>query len=358
MNPALTTGAAVLTLAALLALTHVPLGTWIHRVFTDEQDWRVERLVYRARRGRPPHRAALDRLRGLRRRPSRWSRSSACSCSSRCRAGCRGRSAGRWTGTPPSTPPSRSCRTRTGSRMPVRPAPATRCSPPGLTVQNFVSAAVGLAVAIALVRGLARHSTDRLGNFWVDLVRGIVRILLPMAVVAAVVLLVGGVIQNLADPTSITTVTGGTRSCRAGRSPRRRRSRSSAPTAAASSTPTPPTRSRTPTPGPTCSRSSCCSSSRSRCPYAYGRMVGSRRQGLVATATMAGLLVTSMGLAAGPSYSAAGGPLGSMEGKEQRFGIAWSSTLRRRHHGHLHRRGQLDARQLQRRSAGRCRCRT
>ncbi len=47
MNPVLTTGAAVLTLAVLLALTHVPLGTWIHRVFTDEQDWRVERLVYR-----------------------------------------------------------------------------------------------------------------------------------------------------------------------------------------------------------------------------------------------------------------------------------------------------------------------
>ena len=47
MNPVLTTGAAVLTLAVLLALTHVPLGTWIHRVFTDDQDWRVERLVYR-----------------------------------------------------------------------------------------------------------------------------------------------------------------------------------------------------------------------------------------------------------------------------------------------------------------------
>ena len=47
MNPVLTTGAAVLTLAALLALVHVPLGTWIHRVFTDEQDWRLERAVYR-----------------------------------------------------------------------------------------------------------------------------------------------------------------------------------------------------------------------------------------------------------------------------------------------------------------------
>ena len=47
MNPVLVTGAAVLTLAALLALTHVPLGTWIHQVFTDERDWRVERALYR-----------------------------------------------------------------------------------------------------------------------------------------------------------------------------------------------------------------------------------------------------------------------------------------------------------------------
>ena len=79
----------------------------------------------------------------------------------------------------------------------------------GLTVQNFVSAAMGLAVAVALIRGLARHSTDRIGNFWVDLVRGTMRILLPLAVVAAIVLLVGGVIQNLTDPHTITTITGG-----------------------------------------------------------------------------------------------------------------------------------------------------
>ncbi|MGM7648079.1 potassium-transporting ATPase subunit KdpA [Nocardia sp. JW2] len=66
----------------------------------------------------------------------------------------------------------------------------------GLTVQNFVSAAVGMAVAVALVRGFARHRTGELGNFWVDLVRGTVRILLPLAFVVAVVLVAGGVIQN------------------------------------------------------------------------------------------------------------------------------------------------------------------
>ena len=66
----------------------------------------------------------------------------------------------------------------------------------GLAVQNFVSAAVGMAVAIALVRGFARTRTGELGNFWVDLVRGTLRILLPISIVAAIVLIAGGAIQN------------------------------------------------------------------------------------------------------------------------------------------------------------------
>lgn len=66
----------------------------------------------------------------------------------------------------------------------------------GLAVQNFVSAAVGMAVAVALVRGFARRHTTDLGNFWVDLVRGVVRILLPIAIVGAVVLIAGGAIEN------------------------------------------------------------------------------------------------------------------------------------------------------------------
>jgi K+-transporting ATPase ATPase A chain len=66
----------------------------------------------------------------------------------------------------------------------------------GLAVQNFVSAAVGMAVAMAFVRGLARRSTGELGNFWVDLVRGTIRILLPLSVIAAIILIAGGAIQN------------------------------------------------------------------------------------------------------------------------------------------------------------------
>ncbi|OBH92740.1 potassium-transporting ATPase subunit KdpA [Mycobacterium sp. E2733] len=66
----------------------------------------------------------------------------------------------------------------------------------GLAVQNFVSAAVGMAVAIALVRGFARTRTGELGNFWVDLVRGTLRILLPIATLGALLLIAGGAIQN------------------------------------------------------------------------------------------------------------------------------------------------------------------
>ena len=79
----------------------------------------------------------------------------------------------------------------------------------GLAVQNFVSAAVGVAVAVALVRGFTRAGSGTLGSFWVDLVRVVVRVLVPLALVAAVVLLLLGVVQNLADVT-VRTLAGGT----------------------------------------------------------------------------------------------------------------------------------------------------
>ncbi|MGC9542445.1 potassium-transporting ATPase subunit KdpA [Streptomyces sp. UG1] len=78
----------------------------------------------------------------------------------------------------------------------------------GLAVQNFVSAAVGIAVAVALVRGFARSRTGELGNFWADLVRGVVRVLIPISVVAAVILIAAGAIQNFGDIHSVTTLTG------------------------------------------------------------------------------------------------------------------------------------------------------
>ena len=78
----------------------------------------------------------------------------------------------------------------------------------GLAVQNFVSAAVGMAVAVALIRGFIRSRTDQVGNFWVDLTRGCLRILLPLAVVAAITLIAAGAIQNFSSGTDATTLAG------------------------------------------------------------------------------------------------------------------------------------------------------
>jgi K+-transporting ATPase ATPase A chain len=83
-------------------------------------------------------------------------------------------------------------------------------------VQNFMSAAVGIAVAIVLVRGFARKSTDKVGNFWVDLTRITLWVLLPISFVAAIVLIGGGVVQNLTDVTSATTAAGDTQSLTGG----------------------------------------------------------------------------------------------------------------------------------------------
>lgn len=79
----------------------------------------------------------------------------------------------------------------------------------GLTVQNFVSAAVGIAVAVALVRGIARVRTGTIGSFWVDLTRASVRILLPIAAIMAVLLVLGGVVQTLAPYGTATSLAGG-----------------------------------------------------------------------------------------------------------------------------------------------------
>ncbi len=78
----------------------------------------------------------------------------------------------------------------------------------GLAVQNFLSAAVGISVAFALIRGFARKNTDRLGNFWVDLTRVTLRILLPIAFVGAILLIIGGAVQNFAGAETVDTLSG------------------------------------------------------------------------------------------------------------------------------------------------------
>ena len=76
----------------------------------------------------------------------------------------------------------------------------------GLAVQNFLSAATGIAVAIALIRGFARHSVQTLGNFWVDVTRAALYVLLPLSAVFAIILTSQGVIQNLAPYKDVQTI--------------------------------------------------------------------------------------------------------------------------------------------------------
>ncbi len=116
----------------------------------------------------------------------------------------------------------------------------------GLAVQNFVSAAVGMAVLVAVIRGFVSRSGRALGNFWQDLVRSLLYVLVPIAFVAALVLVSQGVIQTLAGPESPDDRHRvRSRHSPSGRVPRRSRSSSSAPTVADSSTSTPRSRSRT-----------------------------------------------------------------------------------------------------------------
>lgn len=78
----------------------------------------------------------------------------------------------------------------------------------GLAVQNFVSAAVGIAVSFALIRGFARIASNGLGNFWVDLTRICFRLLLPIAIVGAIVFVAAGMVQNLTPGIDVTTLAG------------------------------------------------------------------------------------------------------------------------------------------------------
>lgn len=124
----------------------------------------------------------------------------------------------------------------------------------GLTVQNFVSAAVGLCVLVALARGISRRSTRQLGNFWVDLTRGTLYVLLPLCLLLALLLVWQGVPQTFFDYVHATTLQAPSRPSRSARRPARSPSSSWAPMAAASSASTRPIRSRTRAPGATCSK--------------------------------------------------------------------------------------------------------
>ena len=198
-----------LLLFAALAACYVPLGNYIARIFTSEKHWRVERGIFKLTGIDPDAdmrwtvyvRSILAfslvavLFVYLMQRTQHylfWSVGMA--------------------NVPPDTAWNTAASFVTNTNWQNYAGEATMgylAQMAGLMVQQFLSAAVGISVAIAMIRGFVRSRTDRLGNFWVDVTRATIRLLLPIAVIGTLILVAGGAIENLANYHTITTLAGG-----------------------------------------------------------------------------------------------------------------------------------------------------
>jgi K+-transporting ATPase ATPase A chain len=201
----------------------------------------------------------------------------------------------------------------------------------GLAVQSFLSAAVGMSVAVALVRGLAYRRRGTIGNFWVDLVRGTLRILLPMALLSAVVLLAGGVIQNFSGFVEVTTLGGDTQSIPGGPVASQEAIKMLGTNGGGFFNANSAHPFENPTPWTNAFEVFLLLVIPFALPRTLGRIVGDHRIGYVIVATMAVLfttsftLLTAVGLAGNGTAPTLAGA--AMEGKEQRFGIVGSTLF-------------------------------
>ncbi|MGW5783818.1 potassium-transporting ATPase subunit KdpA [Streptomyces sp. NPDC003757] len=210
MGPVLAGVLQLLALIAALALAYKPLGTYMARVYSSDKHWRVEKWIYKGIGADPDTEMRwsaylrgvlafsavgvlllylLQRLQGV--LPGSLGFSSI--------------DPDQAFNTAVSFVTNTNWQSYYGEQ-----AMGHVVQTAGLAVQNFVSAAVGIAVAVALVRGFARSRTGELGNFWSDLVRGVVRVLVPLAFVAAIVLAACGVIQNFSGIHEVGQFMGGT----------------------------------------------------------------------------------------------------------------------------------------------------
>jgi potassium-transporting ATPase potassium-binding subunit len=197
---------AVLVIA--LAAVYMPFGSYLAKVYTDERHWALERAVYRVVRVEPDSEQRwtryaagvlvlsfvsivllylMQRLQPL--LPLDFDRGAVPA------------------GMAFNTAVSFVTNTNWQSYVPET-VPGHAVQMAGLTVQNFLSASVGMAVAIALVRGFARSRADRIGNVWVDITRGVTRVLLPLSFVGAIVLVALGVTMSLKSGVAVTGLDG------------------------------------------------------------------------------------------------------------------------------------------------------
>ncbi len=320
----------IATVLLILALLYRPLGDWIARVFTSEKDWRVERGMYRLVGVDPQSQQtwqaytrgvlafslmgvlfvyALQRLQavlpyslGLPAVPEGLAFNTAASFVANTN----------WQSYSPEV--------TMGYTVQLA----------GLAVQNFVSAAVGIAVAVALVRGFSRRGASTIGNFWVDLTRGLTRLLLPLAVVAAIALVAGGVVQSFSGFVDVGTVAGGTQSIPGGPVASQEAIKLLGTNGGGFFNANSAHPFENPTPWSNVFEILLILAIPVALPRAFGRMVGDDRQGYAILAVMSSIAIVSiaavtwleaLGLGTAPQLAGA-----AMEGKETRFGI-FGSTL-------------------------------
>ncbi|MBK3531268.1 potassium-transporting ATPase subunit KdpA [Streptomyces sp. MBT67] len=201
----------------------------------------------------------------------------------------------------------------------------------GLAVQNFLSAAVGMAVAVALVRGFARSRTGELGNFWADLVRGTVRILIPISVIGAIVLVACGAIQNFSGIHQVGQFMGGTQEWNGGAVASQEAIKELGTNGGGYFNANSAHPFENPNPLSNLFEIFLILLIPFALTRTFGRMVGSLKQGYAILGAMAVIWIGFTALMMwtefahrGPAFEIAGG---AMEGKETRFGIAGSSIF-------------------------------
>jgi len=210
MNSTLAGWLQVGLLVAALAVCYIPLGNYMAKIFTTDKHWRVERSIFRLT-GIDP---TVDQTWGA------YLRSmlafSAVSVlflygMERLQHYLFGFLGQPMANVPPDTAWNTAVSFVTNTNWQNYSGESTMTyivQMSGLAVQNFLSAAVGLVIAIALIRGFIRSRTGTLGNFWVDLTHATVRLLIPLSIIGGVILIAGGVIDNFSAYHTVTTLSG------------------------------------------------------------------------------------------------------------------------------------------------------
>lgn len=188
----------------------------------------------------------------------------------------------------------------------------------GLTVQNFLSAATGIAVLVALARGLRNQGIEGLGNFWVDITRTTLYILLPLSLVLALLLVSQGVIQNFSAYLTASTLEGGTQTIPMGPAASQVAIKQLGTNGGGFFNTNSAHPFENPTPFSNWLQCLAILLIPAALPFSFGRWIQARKHGLILFLAMAAILLAGLGVSLWSEYRVPG----LMEGKETRFGIA------------------------------------